>query len=323
MSDESALLNRISVARGNAEPEQGPTPEPVAVDVSAEMPEEAEEVAEVVADNTDTDVDALADTEEEGEVETLEPTDSDDDENLYVEYKGRELNLKDVEEWEQGNLRLTDYKRKTQDLADRRREFESEQDAFKQQQEKMTSQIATLDAIVNEETLTPEALQEMREYEPDEYIKYQEKIAKRKEVLSQAKTAQPNTSVDVAAESKKLFDSNPSWVKDGKTTDAFANDTALMKSYAVDIGFTEQEFSSLSQAHHMQVILDAAKFRALGKKNASVEKKVRKAPVTTRPRAAVKSSVVTQLEKAQAELKRTGRAEAAVKVRQLKRQLQE
>jgi hypothetical protein len=322
MSDESALLNRISVARGNAEPEQGPTAEPEAVDVSQEMP--AEEVGEETAEPMEEAVtDSTINAEEEEVEEVQESEELDDGGDLYVEYKGREINLKDVYETEQGQLRQSDYTRKTQAHAKDVDEFKVEREAFNKEKADFQSNIAEVNAIIAEETLTPEALQEMRDYEPEEYIKYQEKVAKRKDVLGRAKAAQPNNDADVAAEGKKLFDSNPSWVKDGKTTDAFTNDTALMKAYALDIGFTGQEFDSLSRAHHMQVILDAAKFRKMSKSNASVEKKVRKAPVTTKPRAAIKSSVVTQLEKAQARLKQTGSADDAVNVRRLKRQLQE
>ena len=241
-TSESDLISRIAAARGNSEPESAPTEPLEAVDVSAETPveesdevvgeleAEAEDETEVVADaETDTDESAESDTETE-----------DDSEDLYVEYNGREINLKDIEEWEQGSLRQADYTRKTQELADNRKAFESEVEQLNEKQAQLAEKLALLDVMTKEEELTSEQIAELREYEPEEYIKYQEKMAKRRELLEQSSA--PVSNVDVAAESKKLFESNPEWVKDGKTTDAFTNDTQLMSTYARDIGFSDAEF---------------------------------------------------------------------------------
>ena len=89
----------------------------------------------------------------------------------------------------------------------------------------------------------------------------------------------------------------------------------------VILAFLMRSFSGLNQAHHMQAILDAARFRELGKKNAVIEKKVRKAPVATRPKAASQPALQTKLKKAEAKLKQTGAMDDAIEVKRLKRQL--
>ena len=313
---EAEILKRISIARGNAEPEQEPTAPPEAVDVSAETPEETEEVAEVETTET---IEAV-DTEEEASEEVPE-ADNSNDEELYVEINGREVTLSEVGEWEKGSLRQADYTRKTQGLADERKTFEAERESFNTERATLQGQMKELEVILSEETLSTDELKELREYEPEEFIKYQEKIAKRKEMLGAAKDTQPVNNVDVEAERSKLWAANPSWIKDGVQTDAFTNDMNVLKTYALGIGYSDQELAGLSHAHHFQTLMDAAKFQALGKKNAALEKKVRKAPVTTKPRAAVSSSAVTQLEKAKAKLKQTGRDEDARNVMRLQRQL--
>jgi hypothetical protein len=319
---ESDLIARISAARGKPEPEQSePTENLEAVEVSVETP--VEEVEEVEAETAEAEeveeVTDAAPNAEESDGENVEPVE--DEEELYVEYKGREINLKDIEEWEKGNLRQSDYTRKTQELADSRKAFEAERESFNDQQAKLTEMFATLEAMTQEDTLTTEQIAELREYEPEEYIKYQEKQAKRQELLKEAKKAQPIDNVDVAAESRKLFENHPDWVSDGKTTEAFTNDTALMKQYALDAGYSDEEFAGLNRAHHMQTILDAAKFRQMNTKNAALEKKVRKAPVATKPRSGAAPTIRTQLDKAKARLKQTGSVEDAMAVKKLQRQL--
>jgi hypothetical protein len=315
---EAEILKRISIARGNAEPEPEPTAPPEAVDVSAETPEETEEVAEVETTET---IEAV-DTEEEAGEEVPE-ADNSNDEELYVEINGREVTLSEVGEWEKGSLRQADYTRKTQGLADERKTFEAERETFNTERATLQGQMAELEVILSEETLSVDELKELREYEPEEFIKYQEKIAKRKEMLGAAKDVQPVNNVDVEAERSKLWAANPGWLKDGVQTDAFTNDMNVLKTYALSVGYSDQELAGLSHAHHFKTLMDASKWQAMSKKNASIEKKVRKAPVTTKPRAALKSSLVTKIEAAKAKLKKTGNSDDYLKLKELRRQAEE
>jgi hypothetical protein len=330
-TSEADILKRISLARGNSEPEPGPTEEPSAVDVSLveAVTEESEPVDDTdveAADDTleDNTLDESADSDAVDDTEELESgaVDSGDDEDLYVEYKGREINLKDVEEWEQGHLRQSDYTRKTQDLAEQRKAFEAEKEAFTEQSSKVQDMAKTLEAIVAEDTLSAEALAEMREYEPEEYIKYQEKMDKRKELLGQLSTSNNQASnVDLEKERQALWDANPAWLDNGKQTEAFTKDMGLIRQYAEDRGFTEEDMSGIQHARVWLAFLDAAKYKEVSKKGAAITKKVRKAPVTTKPKQAAQNSLQREIKEAEARLKQTGRSEDAIKLRQLKRKL--
>jgi len=65
--------------------------------------------------------------------------------------------------------------------------------------------------------------------------------------------------------------------------------------------------------------LEAAKYRNMSTKNAAIEKKVRKAPVTTKPRASVQTGIDDEIKVAQAKLKASGKTEDAYHLRQLRR----
>lgn len=316
-TSEQDILNRISVARGTAEPEKEPTAEPDVVNVSDETPE-----PEAVEAESEDKV-AVTEPEEPEAVEAEPATATDDEEGLYVEYKGREINLKDIEEWEQGSLRQSDYTRKTQELADQRKSFEGEREQYNEQQTTLTGNIAALEAIISEETLSDEAVKELREYEPEEYIRYKEKLDKRTEALTNAKASKPVSSVNVDEERTKLWAANPSWMEDGKPTKAHTDDMALLDGYFKASGYSGDEIGAITSAHHWQTLLEAAKYRSLSTKNAAIEKKVRKAPVTTKPRAAVTTDLQDKIKKAEARLKATGKTDDAVHLRQLRRKLKE
>lgn len=315
-TSQADILQRISQARGTSEPAKAePTEVTEAVDVSEEAPETEEETTE--------EVEAVEESEETEEAEEAAEVESeiDDQEELYVEIDGREVSLSEIKEGLDGGLRQSDYTRKTQALAEERKAFEAEREAFREQASGVGDLAANLQAIIDQETLSPEDLQELREYEPEEFIKYQDKMTARKEALEKAKKVQPVSDVDVAAEKRKLWDANPAWMKDGKQTQAFTDDMNALQSYAAANGYTDEEISGISHARHWETLLKAAKFDLLQKKNSSIEKRVRKAPVTTKPKKASQTSLQEQIKKAEANLKRTGRAEDAVKLRQLKRKL--
>jgi hypothetical protein len=95
----------------------------------------------------------------------------------------------------------------------------------------------------------------------------------------------------------------------------------LTQNYALKNGYSNEELSGLTSAHHFQTLINAAKYEALSKNNAAIEKKVRKAPVSTRPKAQTKSHITTDIASAKAKFKKTGNNSDYVKLRQLERQL--
>jgi hypothetical protein len=306
---ETEVLSKMKASR-DAEPVAEPTAEPEAVDVSEDTPAihiESEAPAEEVTEEA-----------EESSIELSEDETTDnDDEDLYVEYKGREINLKDVEMWEQGHLMQADYTRKTQELSDSRKAVEAQQAEFASKQQTLNDKLATIEAMIEEDTKTPEEIAELREYEPEKYIDYIEKQNKRKDLL---KAKQPVNKVDVQAVSNELFTKHPEWIDGGKQTEQFTKDMQMMNEYAQSMGYANSEIPNM-QAHHYETMLDAAKYRALKNKTAVIEKKVRKAPVSTRPKQAAKPNITDEIKKQEALVRKTGRPEDFVKLRKLKRQL--
>ncbi len=312
---EQAILERIKVSRGTTEPAKAePTENTEVVEVSEGTP--AEEVSETeVAANEEVTTEA----EESGEEVTAAPANEAETDLFYYDIDGEEVSSDQLKEWKANGLMQADYTRKTQELSDNRKTFETEREQFEAEKSSFIKNSAALEAMINEDTKTAEQLTEMREYEPEEYIKYTDKMSARKELLGKTKAVQPASNIDEQAERTKLWDANPTWLDNGKQTQAFTNDMTMIQGYAKTQGYSNEEIQGIQSAHHWQTLLDAARFQALGKKNAVIEKKVRKAPVSTRPKAAV---ITSELVKAQKAFKSNPSVDNAVKLRKIKRQSQ-
>ena len=314
ISEGDALKSRLASKNTDSPAEQPENTE--VVNVSEDAPTEAVNEPEAIANEEVTE-----EVEESEAEEAVQAQEDDQSEDLYVEYEGREINLKDIAEWEQNGLRQSDYTRKTQELSENRKAFDAQQEEFNAKQSELNEKLAQLSAIIDEETPSIETLAEWREYEPERLLDYQDKQKKRKELLELSKQVQPASTVDVQAEQAKLWQANPSWMDNGKQTKAFTDDVKLTQEYALKNGYSNEELSGLTSAHQFQTLINAAKYEALSKSNAAIEKKVRKAPVSTRPKAATKSHITSDIEAAKAKFKKSGDNGDYVKLRQLERQL--
>ena len=312
---EQDFVNRIKISRGNAEPEQSaPTENTKAVNVSEDTP-----VEEVVETEAIANEEVTPETEEPAEEVTAAQTNDEETDLFYYDLDGEEVSSTQLKEWKANGLMQADYTRKTQELADSRKDYETQREEFAVKESKFNDKLLTLEAMLSEDTKTADEIAEMREYEPEEYIKYTEKQSKLKEFVNSAKTATQQPSVDMAKVSADLFAAHPEWMDNGKQSQKFIDDTNLMTKYAETRGIGQAELSSF-EAKHYEVMLDAARYKSQNSKNVAIEKKVRKAPVSTKPRAAA-SGIQTDLEAAQKAFKNNPTDKNAVALRKLKRQL--
>ena len=275
---QDSILERIKISRGTSDPVPAAIPEVTeVVNVSEDAP-----IDDVIEPEAQVNEEVTQEIEESENAEVEQAPHDDEGEDLYVDYKGREINLKDVEQWEQGHLRQSDYTRKTQELADSRKDFEGQQAELTAKESELNDKLLTLEGMLSEETKTADELAEMREYEPEEYIKYTERQSKLQQFVDSSKVAKA-PSVDMAKVSSDLFAAHPEWMDNGKQSKAFTDDTNLMSKYAESRGISQNELSTF-EAKHYEVMLDAAKYSQRQLKNVATEKAVRKAPVTTKPR---------------------------------------
>lgn len=317
VSNEAEILERISKARSGPELVTESTDE--ALDLVVKPDEVEVEEVEAVAET----IEAEPETVETDE--TIEP--ELDQEDSFIDFKGEEVSFTQIEEWKQSGLRQSDYTRKTQEVAETRKANEATKEALTAKGLILDDSIAQLTVFIDEFNQTDfggYTLDELRENDPGEYLKVTELQTKRKEALKSAKKLKSDdldadSKVKTSAAINQLAVDN-GWLKDGKETPAYAKDTAIVKSYLTGLGYTEAMMQGVLTTGQGQVFIDAAKYHAGKQSNAAITKKVRKAPVVTKPGGASKSTSMTNLEKARANHKKLGTVESGVALRKAQRQ---
>ena len=96
---------------------------------------------------------------------------------------------------------------------------------------------------------------------------------------AQSRQLQEQQAALLPKEREKMLEARPEWRDPVK----FEADRKVMSSYAKALGFNDAELSSLADHRYMQVLHDAAQFRALQAANPETLKRVRAAPQMARP----------------------------------------
>lgn len=310
---EQNYLNARKEARAPQDSQEQPAPVE-AVDVL----EDSAPIEDVVTDEVTTDEATTTKIEESA---TEEETQSAETDLFYYELDGEEVSSDQLKEWKSDGLRQADYTRKSQLNADKGRDLDERDLALTKSQSKLSEQLLTLEAMINEESLSDEQIAEMREYEPEQYINHIEKQSKRKEFLKEARvSATPKSNVNTQDEQAKLIKANPQWLNDGKATEAYQKDMTALSDYYTDNGFTQEQVDQVNSSSLLaQAVIDAARFKATNIKKAVIEKRVRKAPVSTKPRAQATNAVTDKMKSLKAKAA-TGDGKAFAQLRQLQRE---
>jgi len=302
-------VEQLRAKRSAASQSEHPVENTEPVDVSVDETEPVEEVTEETES-----------TEEFDDSDKEPIDDSEDEDDLFYDLDGEEVSATQLREWKSGNLRQSDYTRKTQAHADEVKQFKQQQEEFTGTSQKLESKIAELESLLSEDIPSAEDIKEWREYEPEKYIDYTEKKTKREQLLADSKKLVPEKTNNFQAEYTSFAQSINGVDDSGQATESFKADIALMTKYAESNGLTHDDISGFKSGH-FKLLLDAAKFNDGKTKNAAIAKKVRKAPVSTKPKAGAKSSIQTEIQAAEARFKQTGKPDDAAKLRILKRQL--
>ena len=254
---------------------------------------EVSEELELEGQTNDSDVNEAE--ELETEVETSPETEIEGgEESLVYELDGEEIALETIREWREGGMKEKDYRQKTMKLADERKAAELEREKLTQAQNELKEMRDHLQVLVNEDSEVD--WNQLKVDDPDEYIRLKELQEKRADALQKLKT-QTDDPVDIQVEQQKLFQANPDWVSDGKVTEQYQKDIAMMNDYAHKSGFSAEEFSRMTKAHYLTTVLKAAKWDALQDKTSKVKEQRVNAPKVIKPKAKVVSKPTTRAER--------------------------
>ena len=215
-----------------------------------------------------------SDIEEDGEElegEEAEEESEDEDGNEPLDVFGQEITREDFETMQKQQLMHSDYTKKTQALAEDRKQVEALNTELK-------SYIAEFESQIVNEVDEAHLNELLEDGDTAEYLRLQNQNKANKAKLKAIKGKQAELlKTAQAEETKKLVEVMTDWAdpKTGQETQKADIDTAL--EFAAEIGFTNEDLEKLADHKVIRALIDAGKYRKLKKSKPSINK--RKTPV--------------------------------------------
>jgi hypothetical protein len=314
-SAQAALLAQLQ-APASEQPVEEEVQTEVEDNTSEQAMENAESVEEPAQDSNELTVDDLdTDNQSEG---------NETPQNYTVKVDGKDVEVT-LEELQAGYSRQADYTRKSQVLAEQRKQMDDELSATQQERQRYSHALEQLgdstDFEINQ--FKDVDWNKLKADDPMAYIQQKDalrdlqdsknKIAeeKKKLVEQEQKEYEANMMKHRETQIQILSERLPDWVDPTKGPKLKQD----IKSFALSKGFSEQEINMLIDARSIEVLNNAMKYENL--LNAKIaKKKVKTVPKVTKPGAGVSKAEVDseKVKQQRARLKRTGKVGDAAKM---------
>ena len=287
--------------------------------------EDSQEQPDTAADNQEVSQDA----DESQEVEASDSDDVVDQEEVdeqpryKVKASGEEVEVT-LDDLIKGYQREADYTKKTQTLAEQRKQVESERvviEQAKQERDQYQQRLAAIESALRQ--APQENLEALKETDPIGYaVKVAEQTqrerqlqaigAERARIAEQQQAEQTqHLSQFLAVEAQKLSEATPEYADAEKGVQVKKD----IREYAKRIGWSDQELASVYDSRAVLTLYKAMQYEKLMSNKAGVTKKVAEAPKMFKAGVSRQSDPnAEQTKKAQAQLKRTGRVADAANV---------
>lgn len=264
MNDESQATEQLDTEDLNLDE--------IAADMDAEQDDSAKETQADESDESDesAETDESDESDEGADKDSPQKAKSDDDPEFEIEHGGQKLRLK-LSELVAGYMKDADYRRKTAEVAEARRQAEALVQAVAQERQSYVTRLETLMQVLQAELLDDQqALNELAKSDPAAYIarlqqsqqkaqRYREAEAARAQLLEQQRLAEERATAEYAQRERQiLIDKLPSW-RDEKRA---AQEQKLIAEYLISMGYQPDELKTLYDHRALLVARDAALYRA-------------------------------------------------------------
>ena len=284
---------------------------------------------------SDTGEEVQEEVEIEAESETIEPelteseeteevTEQESSEDKYYPIKldGEDMEIT-LDEALQGYQRQSDYTKKTQVLANERKQVEAEKEALSRQREQYKQNVDRL--IQEQQSQQPDETDWDKLYEEDplQWMKQKEDVRSKKEKMfelqqeqfrlqqQQAQEQQAQMQEYLTQQQKALVDTIPEW----KDPEVMAKEKSEIRNYAKSIGYSDQELSQIYDSRAVFALRAGMKASGLSSKG-----KVKLRPAKEAIRAVTPGTAAQQprehttVSKAKMTLAKTGKMSDAEKI---------
>jgi hypothetical protein len=283
------------------------------------------------AEESEEDTEAAASEEDESgvedapEEESLEEQSEDDEEpeeqeqaqTFTVKVDGKEVAVT-LDELQKGYSRTQDYTRKTQQIAEVRKQVEQETQAIRAERQQYAQLLGALQAQL--QASEPQVdLDRLYNEDPIEWVRQKEVLRDRQEKayaiqaeqqrLSQLSQQEQQRAMEEHLESQKdaLLAALPEW-RDPKKAKA---EKALVLESAKSVGFSDEDLKSVYDHRLVLLLRKAAMYDQMVSKRQVIKPVVNNGPRPAKPGAAGRVSTTTESTRAKQRLAKTGRVDDA------------
>ena len=284
-------------------------------DSEAQLPEEGAAVDEELS----AEADAAGDETDAEQSELDEDTEQQEQPQVFsVKVDGKEVEVT-LEELQKGYSRTQDYTRKTQQIAEVRKQTEAELQAVRAEREQYAQLLGALEAQVQQVSQPNIDWDRLYQEDPIEWVRQREVMRENQEKaaaiqsekqrlaqLSQQEQAQ-FMQQKLQQEQEALLAAIPDW-KDAKKAQA---EKALLVEFGQKIGFTPEELKSVVDHRAVLMLRKAALYDQLMSKRGNIKPVTNNGPRPAKPGAAGRISNTTEAVRAQQRVAKTGRVDDA------------
>jgi hypothetical protein len=284
-------------------------------DREAQLPEQGAAVDEELSADADA-VDDETDTEQS---ELGEDTEEQEQPQVFsVKVDGKEVEVT-LDELQKGYSRTQDYTRKTQQIAEARKQTDAELSAVRAEREQYAQLLSALEAQVQQVAQPNIDWDRLYQEDPIEWVRQrevmrdnQDKAAaiqseqQRLNQLSQQEQAQ-FMQQKLQHEHEALLAAIPDW-KDAKKAQA---EKALLVEFGQKVGFTPEELKGVVDHRAVLMLRKAALYDQMMSKRGNIKPVVNNGPRPAKPGAAGRVSNNTEAVRAQQRVAKTGRVDDA------------
>jgi len=304
----SAISAMLAPEQGQAEVDETQPAEESEEDTEAAASEEDESGVEDAPDE---------ETSEEQSGEEEETEEGEQPQTFTVKVDGKEVSVT-LDELQKGYSRTQDYTRKTQQIAEVRKQVEQETHAVRAEREQYAQLLGALQAQL--QSSEPQVdLERLYHEDPIEWVRQKEVMRERQEKLGAIQSEQQRLAqvsqyeqqrameAQLASQQEALLAALPDW-KDPKKAKA---EKALVIESAKAAGFTDEDLKSVYDHRLVLLLRKAALFDQMVSKRQGIKPVVNNGPRTAKPGAAGRVSTTTESVRAKQRLAKSGRIDDA------------
>ena len=285
-----------------------------------QLTEESEEGSEVAAsEDDDSGVEDAPEeeTSEEQSGEDEQPEEQEQPQTFTVKLDGKEVSVT-LDELQKGYTRTQDYTRKTQQIAEVRKQVEQETQAVRAERQQYAQLLGALQAQL--QATEPQVdLDRLYNEDPIEWVRTKELMRERQEKAQAIQAEQQRLYQTSQREQQQALEQQlilqkdallaalPAW-KDSKVAKA---EKALVVESAKKAGFSDEDLNSVYDHRLVLLLRKAGLYDQMMSKRQGIKPVVNNGPRPAKPGAAGRVSTTTESMRAQQRLAKTGRVDDA------------